>query len=66
MWKSGGRSNTLPAPTHRVQKSLPILTLKLALFGFASIRPQSVVFLHNALSKLSLPEFCPAGKLALF
>jgi hypothetical protein len=38
----------------------------LALFGFALIGWQSVLFLHNPLSKLGLPEFCTAGKLALF
>ena len=40
--------------------------LKLGLFGFASIGSQGTLFLHNPLSKMSLPEFCPAGKLALF
>jgi hypothetical protein len=40
--------------------------LKLALFGFALVRSQGVLFVHNPLSTLSLSEFCPAAKLGLF
>ena len=54
---------------HGFQKNLPILNwawLQLALFGFALIYWQGVLFLHNPLYKRSLPKFCTAGKLALF
>jgi len=44
-----------PHSTSVRQKNLRILTLKLALFGFALIASQGVLFLHNPLSKLTLP-----------
>jgi len=39
---------------------------RLALIGFVSAHWQGVRFLHNPLSKLNLPEFYLADKLALF